>query len=55
MGDYLPVKPAAEVLKVCSSTLRNRDRAGKLKPYRLHGCNELEARLRSVGEERQDG
>jgi DNA-binding transcriptional MerR regulator len=50
---YLTVKAAAEFLGVCPSTLRNWDRAGKLKPrrhpmnrYRLYRRAELETVLR---------
>ena len=59
LGEYLTVKAAADLLGVCPSTLRNWDRAGKLKPhrhpmnrYRLYRRDELEALLRSVREER---
>lgn len=63
LDDYLTVKTAAEFLGVSPSTLRNWDRAGKLKPhrhpmnrYRLYRRNELEAVLRSAAErEREDG
>ena len=55
LDDYLTVKAAAEFLGVCPSTLRNWDRAGKLKPhrhpmnrYRLYRRAELEAVLRSA-------
>jgi predicted site-specific integrase-resolvase len=34
LGESLAVKRAAEFLGVSPSTLRNRDRAGKLRPYR---------------------
>ncbi len=61
--EYLTVKMAAEFLGVCPSTLRNWDRAGKLKPhrhpmnrYRLYRRTELEAVLRSAAEpERENG
>lgn len=62
LGDYLTVKAAAEFLGVCPSTLRNWDRAGKLKPmrhpingYRLYRRAELEAVLRSVAGGRDGG
>jgi len=62
LDEYLTVKAAAEYLGVCPSTLRNWDRAGKLKPYRhpmnryrLYHRDELEVVLRSVREEQQDG
>jgi MerR family transcriptional regulator, copper efflux regulator len=62
LAEYLTVKAAAEFLGVCASTLRNWDRSGKLKPrrhpmnkYRLYRRDELEAILRSVKEEREDG
>lgn len=62
LSEYLTVKAAAQFLGVCTSTLRNWDRAGKLKPkrhpmnrYRLYRRDELEAVLRSVREEQQDG
>jgi excisionase family DNA binding protein len=62
LGGYLTVKAAAEFLGVCPSTLRNWDRAGKLRPhrhpmngYRLYRRDELEALLRSVSEGRRDG
>jgi MerR family transcriptional regulator, copper efflux regulator len=54
LGDYLTIKAAGEFLGVCPSTLRNWDRAGKLKPtrrpmngYRLYRRAELEAVLRA--------
>lgn len=62
LGEYLTVKGAAALLGVCPGTLRNWDRAGKLKPkrhpmngYRLYRRDELEAVLRSVREGRRDG
>jgi excisionase family DNA binding protein len=62
LDEYLTVKAAAEILGVCPSTLRNWDRAGKLKPhrhpmnrYRLYRRAELEALLRSIKEDRKDG
>jgi MerR family transcriptional regulator, copper efflux regulator len=62
LGKYLTVKAAAEFLGVCPTTLLNWDRTGKLKPhrhpmnrYRLYRLDELEAVLRSVREEQQDG
>ena len=51
-GDYLTVGEAAEFLGVSASTLRNWDRAGKLRPvrhpmndYRLYRRSELEGVL----------
>jgi MerR family transcriptional regulator, copper efflux regulator len=63
LDEYLTVKLAAEFLGVSPSTLRNWDRAGKLKPhrhpmnrYRLYRRTELEAVLRSAAErEREHG
>ncbi len=56
LGDYLTVKAAAEFLGVCPTTLRNWDRAGKLKPtrhpmngYPLYRRAELESVLRAAG------
>jgi len=53
--DYLTVQEASAVLGVSSSTLRNWDRAGKLKArrhpingYRLYARDELEKLLRSL-------
>lgn len=55
LADYLTVGEAASVLGVSPSTLRNWDRAGKLKPYRhplngyrLYRRNELEALLEKL-------
>jgi excisionase family DNA binding protein len=55
LTEYLSVKSAAEFLGVSPSTLRNWDRAGKLKPhrhpmnrYRLYSRSELEAVLHST-------
>ena len=55
LAGYLTVKSAAEFLGVSRSTLRNWDRAGKLKPhrhpmnrYRLYRRSELEAVLRGA-------
>lgn len=55
LGDYLTVGEAATTLGVSRSTLRNWDKAGKLKPYRhpvndyrLYNRKELEALLREV-------
>ena len=55
---FLTVKAAAAFLGVCPSTLRNWDRAGKLKPrrhpmnrYRLYRRAELEAVLRRAARE----
>jgi DNA-binding transcriptional MerR regulator len=56
--EYLTVKTADAFLGVCPSTLRNWDRAGKLKPhrhpmnrYRLYRRAELEAVLRRAARE----
>ena len=55
LGDYLTVGEAAATLGVSRSTLRNWDKAGKLKPfrhpvnrYRLYSREELDALLRKV-------
>lgn len=55
LGDYLTVGEAAETLGVSRSTLRNWDKAGKLKAYRhplnkyrLYKRSELEALLQEV-------
>lgn len=55
LGDYLTVGEAAATLGVSRSTLRNWDKAGKLKPYRhpinsyrLYNRRELEALLKEV-------
>jgi excisionase family DNA binding protein len=55
LGNYLTVGEAAETLGVSRSTLRNWDKAGKLKPYRhpvngyrLYSRNELETLLKVV-------
>ena len=63
LDEYLTVKMAAELLGVSPSTLRNWDRAGKLKPhrhpmnrYRLYRRTDLEAVLRSAAKrERENG
>jgi DNA-binding transcriptional MerR regulator len=47
LGDYLTVKDAASFLGVCPGTLRNWDRAGKLKPVR-HPMNGYRLYLRSA-------
>ncbi|MGX2042299.1 MerR family DNA-binding transcriptional regulator (plasmid) [Methylocaldum sp. MU1018] len=59
LGDYLTVGKAAATLGVSRSTLRNWDKAGKLKPYRhpvngyrLYSRNELDALLKEVQAER---
>jgi predicted site-specific integrase-resolvase len=59
LGDYLTVKAAATLLGVCPGTLRNWDRAGKLRPtrhpmngYRLYRRSDLEAVLASAAGER---
>jgi MerR family transcriptional regulator, copper efflux regulator len=61
LDEYLTVKTAAEFLGVSPSTLRNWDRAGKLKPhrhpmnrYRLYRRDELEAVLRSAARRGRD-
>jgi MerR family transcriptional regulator, copper efflux regulator len=61
LDEYLTVKTAAEFLGVSPSTLRNWDRAGKLKPhrhpmnrYRLYRRAELEAVLRSAARRGRD-
>ncbi len=58
IGDYLTVKAAATLLGVCSGTLCNWDRAGKLRPtrhpmngYRLYRRSDLEAVLASAAGE----
>ena len=55
LADYLTVGEAALLLGVSASTLRNWDRAGKLKPYRhpfnryrLYRRNELETLLEQL-------
>ena len=55
LKDYLTVGNAAATLGVSRATLRNWDRAGKLKPYRhpvngyrLYNRKELEALLQEV-------
>ncbi len=55
LRDYLTVGDAASTLGVSRSTLRNWDKAGKLKPYRhpvngyrLYNRQELEALLQEV-------
>lgn len=55
LSDYLTVGEAAETLGVSRATLRNWDKAGKLKPYRhpvngyrLYDRNELETLLKVV-------
>lgn len=55
LSDYLTVGDAAATLGVSRSTLRNWDKAGKLKPYRhpvngyrLYNRHELEALLKGV-------
>jgi excisionase family DNA binding protein len=62
LADYLTVKGAAAYLGVSPSTLRNWDRAGKLKPrrhpvnrYRLYRRADLEAVLRAVTPRRAHG
>jgi predicted site-specific integrase-resolvase len=53
--DYLTVTAAARLLGVCPGTLRNWDRAGKLKPtrhpmngYRLYRQSDVEAVLEAA-------
>ncbi len=55
IGSYLTVSEAAEFLGVSPSTIRNWDRAGKLKAvrhpvnnYRLYNQNELQTILNSL-------
>lgn len=55
LKDYLTVGEAAETLGVSRSTLRNWDKAGKLKPYRhpvngyrLYKQDELKSLLQEV-------
>lgn len=55
LADYLTVGEAAEALGVSRSTLRNWDKAGKLKPYRhpvngyrLYNRRELEELLKQI-------
>jgi excisionase family DNA binding protein len=55
LKDYLTVGDAAATLGVSRATLRNWDKAGKLKPYRhpvngyrLYNRQELEALLQEV-------
>lgn len=55
LKDYLTVGDAAATLGVSRATLRNWDKAGKLKPYRhpvngyrLYNRKELEALLQEV-------
>jgi excisionase family DNA binding protein len=55
LADYLTVGQAADTLGVSRNTLRNWDKAGKLKPrrhpvngYRLYRRAELEALLKQV-------
>lgn len=55
LADYLTVGKAAATLGVSRSTLRNWDKAGKLKPYRhpvngyrLYNRDELDALLKEI-------
>ena len=55
LADYMTVGEAAETLGVSRSTLRNWDKAGKLKPYRhpvnryrLYSRKELDALLKNI-------
>lgn len=59
LGDYLTVGKAAAALGVSRATLRNWDKAGKLKPYRhpfngyrLYSRDELDALLNEIITER---
>ena len=61
LADYLTVGEAAERLGVSRTTLRNWDKAGKLKPhrhplnrYRLYRRSELEKLLDQVTERQKD-
>jgi excisionase family DNA binding protein len=58
LGDHLRVGEAARFLGVSASTLRNWDRAGKVKAirhpingYRLYKRDELETLLKTLGRE----
>jgi excisionase family DNA binding protein len=58
LGDHLTVGEAASFLGVSPSTLRNWDRAGKVKAirhpingYRLYKKHELETLLKNLGRE----
>ena len=60
LGDYLTVGEAAATLGISRSTLRNWDKAGKLKAYRhpingyrLYKRPELEALLREVNPQKE--
>ena len=55
LADYLTVGEAAKALGVSKSTLRNWDKAGKLKPYRhpvngyrLYSRKEIEELLKQI-------
>ena len=55
MSDYMMIKEAAEFLKVTGQTLRNWDKAGKLKPhrhpmnnYRLYKESDLKKLLKKI-------
>ncbi len=55
LGNYLTVGEAAETLGVSKATLRNWDKAGKLKPhrhplngYRLYCRKELDGLLKEI-------
>jgi excisionase family DNA binding protein len=61
LSDYLTVGEAAERLGVSRATLRNWDKAGKLKPhrhpmnsYRLYRRSEIEKLLGQITEEESD-
>lgn len=53
--EYMTIKEASEYLKVTAQTLRNWDKAGKLKPYRhpmsnyrLYTKNELDKVFKEI-------
>jgi excisionase family DNA binding protein len=59
---YLTIKEAAQLLGVTPETLRNWDRAGKLKParhplngYRLYAREDLEALLKQIARNHREG
>ena len=62
LSDYLTVREAADFLGVSSSTLRNWDRAGKLRAfrhplnrYRLYKREELQRVLQEIRKEEANG